>query len=315
MSLIVVLGGLTGCTRNRATPAATPPAEAVVMTDTTTTGGNLDPLVTVTTPNGESAAAEATPTPALTVTPSTLDYHVEDGDTLSSVAEKFEVDTDTLRRLNYLIDDSIFVGQILQVPNKEGVTVEGMPTPTAAPFVYQVSAGDSLTGIALQFGVSTVAIMESNNLSDPNSIYVGQELKIPGYAAPTSSTAGATTATGGTVAGASGQTTAGVTYVVQPGDTLYAIAQKFKVDAAAIDNANNIANRNQLRVGQTLTIPGITEHDAAVARGSVHTVQSGESLSGIAAEYGVSLQDILTLNNLSNPDTIYVGQELIIPDK
>jgi LysM repeat protein len=99
---------------------------------------------------------------------------------------------------------------------------------------------------------------------------------------------------------------------VQPGETLYGIAQKYGVDANAIAEANNVANRNQLRVGQKMIIPGITARDAA-ALGRVHVVQSGESLTAIAQQYGVSAEEITTFNNISNPDAIYVGQELIIP--
>lgn len=303
-----------GCTRSRSTePTVTEEAVSVTVITGTVNSGNssssAEPLVTIVTPVQE---ATATLTPEPLNTPSTIDYYVQDGDTISSVAAKFNVDTETVRRLNYLLDDNIFVGQILQMPFQEGITAEGAPTATPEPFRYEVVAGDSLGGIAIQFGVSTVAIMEANNMSDPNSLYVGQQLAIPGYLSSPNS--GTTTSSDASIPADSQSTTGeAVNHIVQPGDTLYGIAQAYGVEAAAIINANNIANGNQLRAGQQLVIPGITQLDAARARGRVHIVQSGESLTSIAVLYGVTAQEVIEFNGISNPDTIYVGQQLIIP--
>ncbi len=311
----VLLWLLVGCTRSRSTAEPTIVADpAVTAAITGTISSGAEPLVTFTTLTPAAANAAETPTPALTITPSTIDYYVQAGDTLFVVAEKFGVDIETVRRLNYLIDDNIFVGQILQMPYQEGVTAEGVPTATPEPFRYLVVAGDSLGAIAEQFGVSTVAIMEANSMSNANNLFVGQQLVIPGYAsAPAATTQGS--AAGGAAATQTTATTGGstVTHVVQPGDTLFGIAQAYGVEAAAIISANNIANSNQLRAGQRLTIPGISELDAAKARGRVHIIQSGESLTVIAVLYGVTAQEIIEFNGISNPDAIYVGQQLIIP--
>jgi LysM repeat protein len=318
LPIVIFATLLVGCTRSRSTTEPTVVDDPVVLVTITATVGSADPLVVVSTVAPEATTETTTPTPALTVTPSTIDYYVQDGDTISSVAAKFNVDVETVRRLNYLLDDNIFVGQILQMPFQEGITAEGAPTATPMPFRYEVVTGDSLGLIAQQFGVSTVAIMEANEMSDPNSLYVGQQLVIPGYAAdsPTSS-AGESSPSSSSAAPDTGETpvtnVGSVTHVVQPGDTLYAIAESYGVEAAAIMSTNNIANGNQLRVGQQLTIPGISALDAAKARGRVHIVQSGESLTAIAVLYGVTAQEIIEFNGLSNPDAIYVGQQLIVP--
>ncbi len=302
---------LAGCTRNRATPE--PPTTAgEPQISVVTSTGSLDPIVTVVAATADTTIVTATQTPAGTLTPTTIDYYVVDGDTLSIVAEKFQVEVETVRQLNYLLTDDIFVGQILRMPFREGITAEGAPTPTPAPYRYTVETGDSLGTIAQQFGVSAVAIMEANELQDPNSVYIGQVLEIPGYAAPSTNEAASTTAgTDGTALAQDSQSA--VTHIVQPGETLFGIAQKYGVDANAIAEANNVTNRNQLRVGQKMTIPGITERAAAEALGRIHIVQSGESLSAIAQLYGVTSNEIISFNSISNPDAIYVGQELIIP--
>ena len=316
---LTALGLLIGCTRNRATPDPVASEAGPEITVLTTTQGSGEPIVTFVPVITDPLAVAGTPTPA-ELTQTTIDYYVKDGDTIASVAEKFEVTVEKVRQLNFLQDDNIYVGQILQMPYSEGITAEGAPTPTPEPYRYTVEAGDSLGTIAQQFGVSGVSIMEANELQDPNSVYVGQSLVIPNYAPPNSlaasEEAAATDSTGSEQSSeqstepASGQ---GVSHIVQPGETLYGIAQKYGVDANVIAEANNIANPNQLRVGQKISIPGITTRQAAAALGRVHVIQSGESLSAIAQQYGVSPEEIITFNNISNPDAIYVGQELIIP--
>jgi LysM repeat protein len=86
-----------------------------------------------------------------------------------------------------------------------------------------------------------------------------------------------------------------------------------KVTVADILSANGLAASDVLRVGQELVIPGVSALDAALASGQVHVVAAGESLLGIAVRYGVTVEEILALNQLDNPDSIFIGQELIIP--
>lgn len=315
---LTALGLLTACTRNRPTPEPTTGATPAitVITSTTNTGSGEPAVTVVATPVMTTGAATAGTPAAGQLQQTTIDYHVQEGDTLLLVAQKFGVDAETVRQLNYLLDDNIFVGQILQMPYQEGITAEGAPTPTPEPYRYVVEEGDSLGTIAQQFGVSAVSIMENNNLQDPNNVFVGQVLLLPNYVPPaaTTSTNGETTAIGTADSADNAQATGqAVSHVVQPGETLYGIAQKYGVDANAIAQANNVTNRNQLRVGQKLDIPGITVRDAAAALGRVHIVQSGESLTAIAQLYGVTAEEVISFNNISNPDAIYVGQELVIP--
>jgi lysozyme len=301
---------LAGCTRNR--PIAEPTATTALPAEPVSAPApGADPAVEQAAPT--ATASEETPTPTATSTTETFEYRVASGDTLYSIADKFETNVDTVRRLNFLIDDNIIIGQIIQVPYQEGMTAEGAPTPTPAPFRYTVAAGDTLSSIARQFDVNSVAIIEANGLLDPNSLIVGQEILIPGYQPPTAGTggqaAGGTTPGAGTPADTGGQ----VVHTVQQGEGLLQIAQRYGVTEAAIIQANNITDRNLLRAGQQLVIPGITTQDAARAQGTVHVVQTGEGLLSIAQRYGVTVDAILELNNITNPNQIYVGQELIIP--
>lgn len=98
-----------------------------------------------------------------------------------------------------------------------------------------------------------------------------------------------------------------ITYTIQRGDALQAIADAYGVTLEELMAANNLTDPNQIVAGQTLTIP------IAAAVQGVHTVQTGETLSGIAQQYGVAWSDIAALNGLPFPYTLYAGQELLIP--
>jgi LysM repeat protein len=325
-SLLTVLLLMAACTRERETPTPSPEpspqAAAAVQASaaiSTPVGGSADPVVetTVDTPTAE-ATEEETPTPEPTLAADTFDYTVKPGETLALIAEKFDTEVQTLRELNFLLDDNIFAGQVLSVPYVEGMTAEGAPTPSPTPFSYVVQAGDTLSSIAAQFGVQSTILIEVNNILDPNNLTVGTPLLIPGFTSPAGSDVAAgddsaSDAGGSTDTGTTGGTGAAVEHVVQPGETLGQIAVEYGIDPLALAQANNIANGNLIRVGQRLVIPGVSARDALEARGERHVVKSGESLSEIASQYGVSIEAILAANSLDDPNTIVVGQELLIP--
>jgi len=98
-----------------------------------------------------------------------------------------------------------------------------------------------------------------------------------------------------------------VEYVVQRGDTLYAIALLFNVTTDDILAYNTIPNPASLTINQTLRIP--TDDAPYVA----YVVQRGDTLYAIARRFGVSIDDILAVNDIRNPASLTVGQPLRIP--
>ena len=102
-------------------------------------------------------------------------------------------------------------------------------------------------------------------------------------------------------------------HIVQSGQGLFEIADLYGVSPNDIALANNMNDTNLLRVGQELIIPGVSLRDAAISRGSIHIVQSGESMLGIAIRYGVTVEEIVEINELADANSIFEGQELIIP--
>lgn len=320
ISLLVLALFLAACTRERPAPeilpivdnSATSEAAAVQSPVGEEPQTQIAPIVvpsgSITDPLGLDdeptvTTADATTTPG---TPETFSYTVRPGDTLLALAQRFETTVETLRRLNALDSEALAVGQPLEIPYIEGMTADGAPTPTPGPFYYTVQAGDTLTAIAARFGADPIRLVEQNNILDANNLTVGSQILIPGYSPPEA---------GGSASGGTPDPsgTARFVHIVQPGEGLIEIAARYGVDLNDIASANNLVNRNVLRVGQELVIPGLTARDAAIRSGAVHVVQAGESLLGIALRYGVTVDELMAFNEITNPNAISVGEQLIIP--
>jgi LysM repeat protein len=162
----------------------------------------------------------------------------------------------------------------------------------AAGADYVVQRGDTLKKIAAEHGTTPRAIAQANDLANPDLIRIGQRLVIPGQTAQ---------GTGG-----------GTSYVVQRGDSLARIARAYGTTVAAIAAANGIANVDLLVIGQPLLIPvagggGGTAGDPVVL---TYTVQRGDSLTGIAARFGTTVEAVRAANGLLPGGTLYAGATL-----
>ena len=115
-------------------------------------------------------------------------------------------------------------------------------------------------------------------------------------------------------------------HIVQNGDTLYRIAQTYNTTVTTLVTMNNIPNSDVISVGQQIYVPNcgtqlIENQDdqtiaSALAVGVeeiIHVIQEGEGLFDIALRYGVTVTSIAQANNIQDINTVYLGQELIIP--
>ena len=158
---------------------------------------------------------------------------------------------------------------------------------------YSVKSGDTLSSIAAKYGVSVAAILEANNISNPDLIRVGQQIVIPGEEGESNRV-----------------------HVVAAGETLGKIAARYDTKTTDIAQINNITNINLIRVGQTLKIPGGGGGGGAgggsAAAPAFHVVAKGESLASIASRYGLTINALAEANGITNTSVIYVGARLAL---
>jgi peptidoglycan endopeptidase LytE len=230
-------------------------------------------------------------------------YTVQKGDTLSGIASKYHTSVVDLKNLNNLASDLIRVSQTLQVP--DGAAAPSALTP-ASHATYTVVKGDTLSAIARSHNISLTELRQWNNLSG-DLIFPGQQLTVangtstqpaPAQAAPTSSSTSS--------------------YVIQSGDTLSKIAKQFGTTVTTLKQLNGLSS-DLIYAGSTLKVSGTapapapapapTVTPAQSSNTSTYTVQSGDTLSGIAKQFSTAVDTIMQLNGLSST-RIYVGQTL-----
>lgn len=211
--------------------------------------------------------------------------------------------------------------------------------------VYVVQSGDTIGSIAERFASDPDAIIEYNGLNDSGLIFINQTLLIPvpegAGQAPPEGSGGPNV--GDTVEGqpsgggpdTPGNTTGETVVVVQPGDNLFRIALRNNLTTETLARYNNILNPAFIQVGQEIRIPPTT---APVGTGGpapsnatpiapapatsvvppagnfvVHVVQPGENVFRIGLRYNVTVDVVAQANGLVNPNVVFVGQQLFIP--
>lgn len=150
--------------------------------------------------------------------------------------------------------------------------------------IYTVKKGDSLWKIANKYNTTVEKLKSANNLKT-NILSVGQKLVIPSISvSPEVSD----------------------TYIVQKGDSLWSIANKFNMTVSELKNLNNLTN-NLLSIGQVLKIK-----DSSNNGKTTYTVQKGDSLWVIANKYGITTEELKNYNKLTS-NLLSIGQVLKIP--
>ena len=106
-------------------------------------------------------------------------------------------------------------------------------------------------------------------------------------------------------------------HIVQIGDTISSISKFYSINKDLIIKLNNLKDENYIFVGQNLIISESTEHLTKQSDliNNYHIVQTGENLTEISNKYNLKVIDLIDINNLNNPDSIKVGQKLIIRKK
>lgn len=240
---------------------------------------------------------------------SAASYTVKSGDTLSGIASRYNTTVNQIVSLNQLSNPNlIYVGQVLKLKNSQTTnSSSSSSSSTAATTVgtYTVKAGDTLSAIASRYSTSSSTLASLNSLSNPNLIYVGQVLKVSSNASTSSSTSSSANST----------VTTAASYTVKAGDTLSAIAAKYGTTYQALASTNSISNPNDIYVGQVIKVSATATAASSQAASSTnsngsYTVKSGDTLYGIALANGLNWQTLAKQNGISDPNVIFVGQNL-----
>lgn len=236
-------------------------------------------------------------------------YTVKQGDSLWEISQKYNTSVAQLKSLNKLSSDIIYPGQVLEVDGstakKSSSSSKSSKSKTST---YKVKSGDTLSAIAAKHGV-TVANLKSWNKLSSDLIFPGQVLslkKTSGSSSSSSSSSG------------SSSSSSSSTYTVKSGDSLSKIAAMHGISIKNLMDWNNL-NSTLIFPGNKLVVKkgassgsssnSSSGSSSSSSSSSTYVVKSGDTLSGIAAKYGVTVNNLMKWNNLSST-TIYIGDKL-----
>ncbi|MGI6367268.1 MAG: LysM peptidoglycan-binding domain-containing protein [Anaerolineae bacterium] len=311
----------------------------------------------------EPATLEPTPEPTPEAPPAAteepqpagpLTYTVVAGDVLGRIAVRYGLSVEDLARANGISPSAVLrIGDVLTIPTPvptAGAASEAETT-TVERLVHVVAAGDTLGALAVRYGVDAAAIAAANNISAGSILSLGQELVIPNAAVPADAASEQAESTPEPEVAPS----APQVHVVQRGENLLLISQRYGVTKEELASANNLTLSSILSIGQELVIPTPVPEVAAAEPAAeptaepaaepsptveeptpvpteeptatptappaedtqprVHVVVQGDTLGSIAVQYQVSSADIARANNLSLESILSIGQELQIPQE
>lgn len=185
-------------------------------------------------------------------------------------------------------------------------------TISAAPKDYLVVEGDTISGIAGRFGLSTASVLALNGLGWQAVIFPGQKLTLSVQNTGTQ-----------TVQRPASPASEISRYTIKSGDTISGIASAHGLTTTAVLRANGLSTSSVIYPGQAIVLPesgaGASSSVEAVSSvqstgaAATYTIVSGDTISGVAAALGVSVQAILDANGLSWESMIYPGQNLAVP--
>jgi membrane-bound lytic murein transglycosylase D len=200
-----------------------------------------------------------------------------------------------------------------------------IPATKRTPSVfYRVRRGDTLSKIAIRYGMSVKELMSLNHLRT-RTIKPGSDLLLRGVAIPATAPASNSASTESAVASTTVKSKSGAStrryHVVADGDTVWSIARQYEVDEDDLIATNRI-HRNTIKIGQKLRIPEAVSVNAnpedkpadttTTSDSSTYIVRSGDTLYGIAAQFNVDVKQLVSWNNIESPDSLQPGQKLMV---
>lgn len=178
--------------------------------------------------------------PNQTINTESINYVVQSGDTLSEIANKYGTTVQEIANINNIENPNvIYPGETLRILTNSNI--EGTETRATGSITYTVQRGNTLSQIAMAYGVTVEQLVETNNIENPNLIYPNQKIRI--------------TRSNNTNMNPMNQyNSQNYTYTVQRGDTLWRIARRFGVSVRYLVRLNGIVNPNLIYPGRILKI-------------------------------------------------------------
>ncbi len=268
----------------------------------------------------------------------TVKHAVRKGETLSKIASRYKVSVQAIMKANSLKSAKrLAIGQRLVIPGASGRSVQYAAASEPAPGDgHVIRKGDTVSAIAMRYGVTAQELMRANNLSSPRKLVIGKKLVIPGDKAVAANDKKPKSSPAPSSAGKPAPLAAsGASYAVQRGDTIYAISRRFGVSGSDLLAANSLSDPGKLRVGMKLAIPGkagapekvkaeskskpvlAVKQTAANApkktgKSQNYKVGKGDTVWAIAKKFNVEPQSLMAWNNLKNASSLRAGANLKI---
>ena len=178
-----------------------------------------------------------------------------------------------------------------------------LPLPSLAGEVV-VKPGETLSEIAERYGTSVERLMQLNGLRSAKDLWAGSRIQVPGAGG------------GSNARGGGGASSGSGNYTVKPGETLSEIAERHGTSVDRLMQLNNLRSAKDLWAGSRIQVPGASPARPANAAAPLnrnardHKVQPGETLSEIADRYGISMDRLISLNGLKEPNDLQAGSTL-----
>ena len=284
--------------------------------------------------SSSSSASTETATNTGSSSASGKSYTVKSGDGLYSVAKALGISVSEARSLNGG-SDLIHPGQVFKAGQSTTSTSSssssssssadtGSSSASTSGKSYTVKSGDGLYSVAKALGISVSEARSLNGGSD--LIHPGQVFKAGQSTTSTSSSSSSSSASGNTGSSSASTSTSGKSYTVKSGDGIYTVARALGIslaEARALNGGSDLihpgkvfttggssqASSSQASSSASTSSSTSTASSSAISSTKTHTVKSGETLYRIAKNNGLSLDELMTLNGLSNYN-LYIGQVL-----
>lgn len=264
-----------------------------------------------------------------------VEYQIKEGDCLWTIAKKFQLSIQELSQANNINQDQILSpGQLIKIPQEITGGQKNEDDQVVQTITHTVQKGENLWDIAQQYRLSLDDISSVNNLEKPDSLYIGQTIKIPfdkekskqneapdlSFKSKSQNIQGISTSLNKEFR----ESVKEIEYTVKPGESLWTIAQNYQVSLGDISQVNDLENAEKLSVGQIIKIPlgskpkevpkqqegNSSTEESNQNNWLEHIVEYGENVSMIAQKYHVPIETICQLNQMSRDDYVFPGQRL-----